>query len=426
MPYLNENTRILLYIIWQHTTIIFLFARRKRYTWGMDQRPLAERMRPEKLSDVVGQEHLVADGKIIKEIISSQQPASLILWGPPGSGKTTLARIIAKEVEAEFMELSAVTSGKADVTKVIEHAKQNQRLAIQTILFVDEIHRFNKAQQDAFLPHVENGTIILIGATTENPSFEIINPLLSRSRVLVLEPLIKSDIAEIIKKAAKVEKLTNKRLPAKSIDLLAELSGGDARVALGNLELAMQLARGVITPEIIQTAAQKRVPGYDKAGENHYNIISAFIKSMRGSNANAALYYMARMLQAGEDPKFIARRMVVFASEDVGIAASPALNLAVATFQAVERLGMPECQYNLFHCAVVLAKCKKSRVVADAMASALQAAREYPDLPVPLHLRNAPTKLMKDLGYQKGTEWKAGFKHPEGFLPDELKDLSFF
>ncbi len=392
----------------------------------MNQQPLAERMRPEKLSDVVGQEHLVADGKIIKEIISSQQPASLILWGPPGSGKTTLARIIAKEVKAEFIELSAVTSGKADVTKVIEHAKQNQRLAMQTILFVDEIHRFNKAQQDAFLPHVENGTIILIGATTENPSFEVINPLLSRSRVLVLEPLIKDDVVKIIKKAAKAEKLSSKRLPTKSIDLLAELSGGDARVALGNLELSMQLAKDVITSEVIQTAAQRRVPGYDKAGENHYNIVSAFIKSMRGSDANAALYYMARMLQAGEDPKFIARRMVVFASEDVGIAASPALNLAVATFQAVERLGMPECQYNLFHCAVVLAKCKKSRVVADAMSNALHAAREYPDLPVPLHLRNAPTKLMKDLGYQKDTEWKAGFKHPEGFLPKELDMIDFF
>lgn len=392
----------------------------------MNQQPLAERMRPEKLADVEGQEHLIADGKIIKEIISSQQPVSLILWGPPGSGKTTLARIIAKEVNAEFIELSAVTSGKADVTKVIEHAKQNQRLAIRTMLFVDEIHRFNKAQQDAFLPHVENGTIILIGATTENPSFEIINPLLSRSRVLTLEPLAKKEIVSIIKKAAKSEKLGAKRLPVKSIDLLAELSGGDARVALGNLELALQLTRHTITPEIVQTAAQKRVPGYDKAGENHYNIISAFIKSMRGSDANAALYYLARMLQAGEDPKFIARRMIVFASEDVGIAASPALNLAVATFQAVERLGMPECQYNLFHCTVVLSKCKKSRVIADAMVKARQAAGEHPDLPVPLHLRNAPTKLMKDLGYQNGSKWEAGFKHPKGFLPDELANITFF
>ncbi len=388
--------------------------------------PLAERMRPEKLSAVAGQQHLVAEGKIISEMIARKQPASLIFWGPPGSGKTTLARIIARETGADFIEISAVTSGKADVNKVIEHAQANQRLGQKTILFVDEIHRFNKAQQDAFLPHVENGTIILIGATTENPSFEVINPLLSRSRVLVLEPLTLDDVKSIVKKAAKAEKLSAKRLPAKSVDLLAELSGGDARIALSNLELAMQLTNGPITTDVVETAAQKRLPGYDKKGENHYNIISAFIKSLRGSDANATLYYLARMLQAGEDPKFIARRMVIFASEDVGIAASPALNLAVATFQAVERIGMPECQYNLFHCATVLAKCDKSRVVANAMTKAQSAAREYPNLPVPLHLRNAPTKLMKDLGYQKGTKWEAGFKHPDGFMPESLTDLDFF
>lgn len=389
-------------------------------------KPLAERMRPGDLSGVVGQEHLVAPGNIIREIIDKQQPTSLILWGPPGSGKTTLARIIASEVGAEFVELSAVTSGKADVVKVIERAAQNRRLGMTTILFVDEIHRFNKAQQDAFLPHVEDGTIVLIGATTENPSFEVINPLLSRSRVLVLEPLSKTEIVKIIKAAARAEKLTAKRLPAKSIDLLAELSGGDARVALGNLELALQLTTDTVTPKIVETAAQKRLPGYDKKGEMHYNVISAFIKSMRGSDANATLYYLARMLQAGEDSKFIARRMVIFASEDVGIAASSALNLAVATFQAVERIGMPECQYNLFHCATVLAKCAKSRVVTDAMGKAQAAARDHPNVAVPLQLRNAPTKLMKDLGYSKGTKWEADFKHPQGFLPNELSDLDLF
>jgi putative ATPase len=393
----------------------------------MDVRPLAERMRPETLEQVVGQEQLTAAGKIVHEIIEKKQPTSLILWGPPGSGKTTLARIIASQTGAAFIELSAVTAGKADVTRVIEDAQINQRLGQRTILFVDEIHRFNKAQQDAFLPHVEDGTIVLIGATTENPSFEVINPLLSRSRVLVLEPLGKENIVEIIKSAAKELKLSAKKLPKDSVDLLAELSGGDARVALGNLELALQLAgEKPVSQNVIETAAQTKLPGYDKKGENHYNVISAFIKSMRGSDPNATLYYLARMVQAGEDPKFIARRMVIFASEDIGLAAPAALNLAVSTFLAVERIGMPECQYNLFHCAAVLAKAQKSRGIADAMAGALTTAKQYPDLPVPLTLRNAPTKLMKDLGYNKGYHWEAGFKTDGGFLPPELADTDFF
>lgn len=388
--------------------------------------PLAENMRPTRLDEVVGQEHLVSAGKIIYEIIAAKRPTSLILWGPPGSGKTTLARIIASETDAEFIELSAVTSGKADINKVIEHAQQNNRLGMTTILFVDEIHRFNKAQQDAFLPHVENGTIVLIGATTENPSFEVIHPLLSRSRVLVLKPLDKATIKTVITRAAQRLRLSAKKLPAKSIDLLAELSGGDARVALGNLELATQLAgKKPITPQIIETAAQTKLPGYDKNGEAHYNIISAFIKSMRGSDVTATLYYLARMIQAGEDPKFIARRMVIFASEDIGLAGNGALSLAVATFQAVERIGMPEAQYSLFHCATALAKSAKSRQIADAMTQATQAAQDYPDLPVPLHLRNAPTQLMKELGYGKGTKWEANFQHPQGFLPDELANRNF-
>jgi len=384
-------------------------------------------MRPQTLKDFVGQQHLVSDGAIIYQMIEKKQPASLIFWGPPGTGKTTLARIIANETDAFFSELSAVSAGKADINNVIEQAKANQRLGKKTILFVDEIHRFNKAQQDAFLPHVENGTIILIGATTENPSFEVINPLLSRSRVIVLEPLSKSEVIKILTNVAKQEKIPIRQLPKTSVDLLAELSGGDARIAIGNLELARQLAgRKIIGQKVIYSAAQQKVPGYDKNGENHYNIISAFIKSMRGSNADAALYYMARMLQAGEDPKFIARRMVIFASEDVGLAASAALNLAVSTFLAVERIGMPECQYNLFHCASVLAKCRKSRAIADAMVNALRAAQENPDVPVPLALRNAPTKLMKNLGYGKGYKWESNFKPKSGFMPPELKDVKIF
>ncbi len=384
----------------------------------MQRVPLAERMRPNTLDEVIGQTHLLGDGEILRQIVKNQEPVSLILWGPPGSGKTTLARIIAGEVKAEFIELSAVTSGKKDVEKVIEHARQNWNLQLRTILFVDEIHRFNKAQQDAFLPHVESGLITLIGATTENPSFEIINPLLSRSRVLVLEPLKKDEIIKILKHALKIEKATKLVTPA-ALDYLAELSGGDARVALGNLELALSMKEKV-TPEIVKVAAQKRVPGYDKKGEMHYNVISAFIKSMRGSDVDATLYYLARMIDAGEDAKFIARRMVIFASEDIGLAGNGALGLALNAFQAVERIGMPESSYILFHVAAALAKSAKSRTSTDLMYTAQALAKKYPDAQVPIHLRNAPTKLMKDIGYGKGYEWQANFKHDKGFLPEEI------
>jgi putative ATPase len=381
-------------------------------------------MRPTTLDEVIGQTHLLDDGEILRQIVRKKEPVSLILWGPPGSGKTTLARIIAREVEAEFIELSAVTSGKKDVEKVVEHARQNWNLHIRTILFVDEIHRFNKAQQDAFLPHVESGLITLIGATTENPSFEIINPLLSRSRVLVLQPLTKDEVISILKHALKELKAAKKVTP-KALDYLAELSGGDARVALGNLELALSMDEKV-TPEIVKIAAQKRVPGYDKKGEMHYNVVSAFIKSMRGSNVDATLYYLARMIDAGEDPKFIARRMLIFASEDIGLAGNGALGLATAAFQAVERIGMPESNYILFHVATALAKSAKSRQTTDAMSRAQRLAQEYPDAPVPLHLRNAPTKLMKDLGYNKAYKWEANSQHEKGFLPDELKNKKIF
>lgn len=384
----------------------------------MQHTPLAERMRPTTLDEVIGQTHIVGDDGLLRRIVATKQPTSLILWGPPGTGKTTLARILARELGTDFVELSAVTASKKDVLQVVERARQNWNLKQRTLLFVDEIHRFNKAQQDAFLPHVESGLITLIGATTENPSFEVITPLLSRSRVLVLQPLAKDEIVAILRRALKELKAT-KRVTPKALDYLAELSGGDARLALGNLEVSLGLAEKV-TPDTVRTAAQKRIPGYDKKGDMHYDVVSAFIKSMRGSDVRATLYYLARMLSAGEDPKFVARRMVIFASEDIGLAGNGALSLAVATFQAVERIGMPEAQYNLFHCATALARSAKSRETTDLMHEAQQLASAYPDSPVPLHIRNAPTKLMKDLGYSKGYQWKADFKHAKGFLPDDI------
>lgn len=386
----------------------------------MTRVPLAEEMRPQTLDEVIGQTHLLGDAEILRRIVKQKEPVSLILWGPPGTGKTTLARIIAQEVDAEFIELSAVTSGKKDVEKVIEHARQNWNLQLRTILFVDEIHRFNKAQQDAFLPHVESGLITLIGATTENPSFEVITPLLSRTRVLVLQPLTRDEIVAILKRALVKLKQT-KNVSKSALEYLAELSGGDARVALGNLELALSFGEKV-TPEIVKAAAQKKVPGYDKKGDMHYDVISAFIKSMRGSDVRATLYYLSRMIDAGEDPKFIARRMVIFASEDIGLAGNGALALAVATFQAVERVGLPEANYNLYHCAIALARSDKSREVGELMHEAKDLAIHFPDSPVPLHIRNAPTKLMKDLGYGKDYKWQADFKPQKGFLPEEISN----
>ena len=383
------------------------------------QVPLAEQMRPMTIDEVIGQVEVVGDKGLLRQIIESKQPTNLIFWGPPGTGKTTLARIVANALEADFVELSAVTAGKKDVLAVVERAKVNWNLQQRTVLFVDEIHRFNKAQQDAFLPHVESGLITLIGATTENPSFEIISPLLSRSRVVVLKPLTKSEMIDVISHALKALKKT-KVVDKEAMDYLAELSSGDARSALGTLEVALQLNKKV-TVETIKTAAQTRIPGYDKKGDMHYDVISAFIKSMRGSDVEASLYYLARMLQAGEDPKFIARRMVIFASEDIGLAGNGALSIAVAAFQAAERVGMPEVQYNLYHCATALARSEKSREITDLMHEAQDKAKQYPDAPVPLHVRNAPTQLMKDLGYNKDYKWQAGFRDERGFLPDEVK-----
>ncbi|MBQ7202338.1 replication-associated recombination protein A [Candidatus Saccharibacteria bacterium] len=390
----------------------------------MNRVPLAERMRPTKLSEVLGQNEIIGEGKILTEIVKKGEPVNLIFWGPPGTGKTTLARILAKEFKADFVEISAVTAGKKDVEEVVERAKLNWNLKTRTVLFVDEIHRFNKAQQDAFLPHVESGLITLIGATTENPSFEVISPLLSRSRVVVISPLDKESIIEVIKRAIKKEGVT-KRVSKKAVELIAELSGGDARSALGDLELALSLAEKV-DENIVIEAAGKKMPGYDKKGDKHYDTISAFIKSLRGSDTDAALYYLARMVQAGEDPKFIARRMVIFASEDIGLAGNGALSLATACFQAVERVGMPESGLILAHTCIALSKSKKNRDSADAWYKAMDLARKAPNEPVPIWLRNAPTKLMKDLGYGKGQKWESGFHLGKNYLPDSIKNEKIY
>lgn len=391
-------------------------------------------MRPRKLDEVVGQENIIGDGKILTEIVRLKEPVNLIFWGPPGTGKTTLARILAHEFEADFVEISAVTSGKKDIEEVIQRAKTNWNLKIRTVLFVDEIHRFNKAQQDAFLPHVESGLITLIGATTENPSFEVISPLLSRSRVVVVSPLSKDAILTVLERAAKSEglkivkkmtKTAGRKITEDALDYLAELSGGDARSALGDLELSLSLS-DKIDRDVVKEAAGRKLPGYDKKGDNHYDTISAFIKSMRGSDVDAALYYLARMVEAGEDPKFIARRMVIFASEDIGLAGNGALSLATACFQAVERVGMPESGLILAHTVIALAKSKKNRDSADAWYKAQDLARKTMGEPVPVWLRNAPTKLMKDLGYGKGQKWESGFHLDKNYLPDSIKNEKIY
>lgn len=375
-------------------------------------KPLADVMRPQKLSDVVGQDGAVGKDGLISQLLGAGRLTSLILWGPPGSGKTTIARIISSEAEADFIEVSAVSMGKAEVRAAIKRAQEAKHMGRETILFVDEIHRFNKAQQDMFLPYVEDGTITLIGATTENPSFEVISPLLSRSRVVVLNDLSQEALEGIIDKAK--PHIKPKTIAVDGKKLLAKMAQGDARAALGGLEVAASLAKKSITKKHIEQAMQQVGIKYDKDGEQHYNVISAFIKSMRGSDTEAALYYLHRMIQAGEDPKFIARRIVIFASEDIGMASPHALTLAVAAFQAIERIGLPEGEYTLTQAVIAMCEAKKSRAVADQMYSSKKMAEDHPNAAVPLRLRNAPTKLMKDLGYgDKSGDYK-------GFLPEEI------
>jgi len=396
---------------------------------------LAFRLRPQNFEEFVGQIDLAGENAIVRRIIKSGAPFSLIFWGPPGSGKTTLANIIANQLNAQFYSISAVEAGKADLIKIIDSAKQNLEKNIKTILFIDEIHRWNKAQQDALLPYVENGTLNLIGATTENPSFEVISALLSRSKVLVLKSLQPEELEIILDKALKDKKrgLGNlkKKINKNAKELLTRFSGGDARIMLNALEIAATSYKTIeIDEKIIQDIFQTKSAGlYDKKAEEHYNIISAFIKSMRGSDTDAALYYMARMLENGEDPKFIARRMIIFAAEDIGMADRGALIQADEAFEAVHKIGMPEAQLILAYVVIYLSQAPKSRAVANALGKAKEAVYELPNEPVPLHLRNAPTKLMKNLGYAKDYKWSEKYVGPKvnlPFLPKKLAGRKFY
>ncbi len=401
--------------------------------------PLAERMRPRNLEEFTGQSQLVGKGKILERIIKGGRPTSLILWGPPGSGKTTLARIIAEASGAEFIEFSAVLSGVKDVRDAVQRAKRNLARGKKTVLFVDEIHRFNKAQQDAFLHSVEEGTITLIGATTENPSFEVISPLLSRCKVLVLEPLDRDAILSILKRALSDRErglgAMKKRLEEGVLEFIAESSHGDARVALNTLETALMLVEpdkeGVrnLDIEAVKEALQKRALLYDKGGEEHYNVISAFIKSMRGSDPDAALYWLARMIEAGEDPLFIARRMVIFASEDIGNADPEALKVALSVKDAVHFVGMPEGWIPLAQGVTYLATAPKSNASYTAYLEALKDVKKHGALPVPMHIRNAPTRLMKELGYSKGYLYPHNYDEgyvEQDYLPEELKKRTYY
>jgi putative ATPase len=416
-----------------------LFDTKNKRTKAQDAKftPLAERMRPKTLDDFTGQKHLVGSGKPIRTMIESNNIVSMILWGPPGVGKTTLALIIANLVKAEFIQLSAVSSGVKDVRQAIEQADYNQKhLDKNTILFIDEIHRFNKGQQDSLLHSVESGTITLIGATTENPSFEVISPLLSRCRVYILEELSKDDFLYIIANALNNDvELNQKKVEIENKDILIQFSGGDARRLLNGLDLAVKLAKpnsaGIIalTGDVIKEAFQANYIKYDKNAEEHYNIISAFIKSVRGSDPDAALYWLARMLKGGEDPKFIARRMIILASEDIGNADPYAITLATSAFTAIDYIGMPEAQLVLAQAVTYLASCHKSNASTIAIGKANADVENLPAYDVPLHLRNAPTKLMKELNYGKDYQYSHDFEghfSEQEFLPAELKDKVYY
>lgn len=394
------------------------------------QQPLAERLRPTQLQDLVGQQHLSGTGGILQKAIASGHIPSMILWGPPGVGKTTIANIIAHSVDAAYFQLSAISSGVKDVREVIEQAKQEAK----AILFIDEIHRFNKGQQDALLGAVEKGIITLIGATTENPSFEVNSALLSRCQVFVLKALDEKDLVQLLQKAIREdEELKKRTIELKETEALIRLSGGDARKLLNLLEIVTDTSSStdefVITDELVLQTIQQKMALYDKSGEQHYDIISAFIKSIRGSDPNAAVYWLARMIEGGEDVKFIARRLLILASEDIGNANPNALLLANATFEAVSKIGYPESRIILSQCAVYLASSPKSNASYAAIDAALSVVRQSGDLSVPLHIRNAPTKLMKNMDYGKGYQYSHNYENNfsvQEYLPDAISGTKFY